>query len=468
MTGTADPSATLAATLQGQTLELPSVSVIVNPGGAEGPVIEAPLGMNPLRVGTGADCDIVVPDPRVSRVHAELRITEHGVLFRDLGSKNGSFLGQVRVFEAILPPHVALRIGGSDLSIMATGSRVVVPLSTSEQWGSIVGRSLAMRALFAKLLRASPTDATILLLGESGTGKEVLAREIHAHSRRKDGPFVIFDCAGVAPNLIESELFGYVRGAFTGASGEREGLLAEAAGGTLFIDEIGELPLDLQPKLLRALESRQYRRLGANTYGDLDVRVVAATHRNLKAKIAEGSFREDLYYRLAVVEIAVPALRDRRDDIQPLVERFLSVQNPPRTLSDLPPNTMPLLEAHDWPGNVRELRNMVTRLVLFPDLVAELGAALGVERKGAGARLAAATKGKLAAGGAVVPSEPVAHLMDMPLPEAREMLMEQFERAYVTRRLEQSRYNISRAAEAMGVSRQLAHRLVDRYGLKPK
>ncbi len=469
MVETSDEPNTLAATLSGQTLELPAVSVVVNmsPGEGAGPVLEVPLGVIPLRVGSGADCDIVVPDPRMSRFHAELRVTEQGILFRDMASKNGSFLGRVRISEAFLPPHVALRIGGSELYIKATGSKVVVPISPMEQWGSAVGCSLGMRVLFAKLFRVAPTDETILLLGESGTGKEILAREIHAHSRRKDGPFVIFDCAGVAPNLIESELFGYARGAFTGASGERKGLLAEAAGGTFFIDEIGELPLDLQPKLLRALESRQFRRLGANGYSNLDVRVVAATHRNLKAKVAEGAFREDLYYRLAVVEIAVPALRDRKEDIQSLVEHFLSLQIPPKRLADLPPNSLALLEAHDWPGNVRELRNMVTRLLLFPDLVAELGETIirparkGQETPRPDARRKPAPSD--------APGEsPVAHLMDMPLPQAREMLMEEFERAYVTRRLEQSKYHISKAAEAMGISRQLAHRLIDRYGLKSK
>lgn len=458
---------TLAATLHGQTLELPSVNVVVNmsPGAASGPVLEAPLGMTPIRIGSGGDCDIIVPDPRISRVHAELRLTEQGIHFRDLGSKNGCFLGPVRIFEAILPPHVSLHLGNSELCLKPTGSKVVVPVSEIDHLGSAVGQSLGMRVLFAKLLRVSPTDETILLLGESGTGKEVLAREIHKHSRRHEGAFVIFDCASVAPNLIESELFGYVRGAFTGALGERDGLLAEASGGTLFIDEIGELPLDLQPKLLRALESRQYRRIGANTYQKLDLRVVAATHRNLKAKVADGSFREDLYYRLAVVEIAIPALRDRKEDIQSLVEHFLSGQVPPKTLKDLPPHTLALLEAHDWPGNVRELRNTLTRLVLFPDLIDEFAQVMRPGHGGAGVERKSAPK-KPAEG--TPPEGLVGHLMNMSLIEAREMLMEQFERVYVSRKLETAKYNISRAAEAMGISRQLAHRLVDRYGLKAK
>jgi transcriptional regulator with PAS, ATPase and Fis domain len=284
------------------------------------------------------------------------------------------------------------------------------------------------------------------LLGESGTGKELLARGIHDASARAGGPFVVFDCTSVAPNLAEAELFGYVKGAFTGAHQSRIGLIEEANGGTLFVDEIGELPLELQPKLLRALEARQIRPVGSAEWRSFDARIVAATHRDLRSRIAARQFREDLYYRLAVVEVHVPPLRDRKEDIPLLVERFLAAQVPPLALTDLPPNAIDLLIAHDWPGNVRELRNTLARLVLFP----HLGKDAIVPSAGAASETGIG---------------PIVHL---PLSEARAMVVEQFERDYVQAKLREHGGNVTRAAESMGVSRQLVHRLMERYGIRSK
>jgi transcriptional regulator with PAS, ATPase and Fis domain len=426
---------------------LPPVVVTVTPEG--GSPVEAPLGMAPLVVGTSPECDLVVADARVSRRHCELRLGLRGLLLRDLDSKNGTFLGEVPVLEIGLPVGVAVTLGSSRLSVRVDGAPSVVALSDAERFGEAIGRSVVMRALFAKLERAAATTETLLLLGESGTGKEVLAKAIHAASGRRDEPFVVFDCSAVAPSLVEAELFGVARGAFTGAATARAGLLEEAHGGTLFIDEIGELPLDLQPKLLRALEEKKVRRLGSSEWVRCDARVVAATHRNLRAQVAAGAFRLDLYYRLAVVEIAVPALRERKDDIPLLVDRFLAMKDPPRTAADLPPRAAELLQAYDWPGNVRELRNVVARLVLFPELVDELGGAPPSPPPPAA-------------------PEPPSPLLDLPLLEAREIVLERFERSYVSVKLQQHRGNISHAADAMGVSRQLVYRLVERYGLKGK
>ncbi|WP_129350232.1 sigma 54-interacting transcriptional regulator [Sorangium cellulosum] len=464
---------TLTSFDQGRALRLPALSVTVTLPDRR--TLTAPLDLRPLVVGAGADCDLILSDPRASRRHCEIRMTERGILLRDLGSKNGTLVRDVRIVEAFLPPGVPATVGGSEIVVGPTGSAAVLPLSAASAFGEAVGRSLTMRALFAKLERAAPTDETLLLLGESGTGKEVLARAIHARSPRRDGPFVIVDCGAVAPNLVESELFGHARGAFTGAAAARPGLIEQANGGTLFIDELGELPLDLQPKLLRAIEGRQIRRLGSNEWLPFDTRIVAATHRNLRARAQDGSFRADLYFRLSVVEVHVPALRERKDDIPLLVERFLAGRDPPRALTDLPPGALALLEAHDWPGNVRELRNTVARLVLFPELLHEIvGAA-----PGAGAEPRATPgpdRGGLDPSGAAPsgaseagPGEArLRRLLELPLPEAREAVMEELERAYVTEKLRQHGGNISHAADAMGVSRQLVHRLIQRYGLRAR
>jgi len=445
--------------LQGSSLRLPSVAVCVTPPGGQPPV-ETQLSLRPLVVGSSPDCDLVVADERVSRRHCELRLTDQGVLLRDLGSKNGTFVAQVQLREALLPPSVAVTLGSSQLMIRAAGTSRLVPISAAGRFGKAVGQSLLMRALFAKLERAAPTEHTVLLLGESGTGKEVLARAVHDHSPRKDQPFVVFDCSSVAPSLVEAELFGYAKGAFTGAQQPRMGLLEEASQGTLFLDEIGELPIDLQPKLLRALEARQIRRLGTSEWRPFNARIIAATHRNLRTQIAKSAFREDLYYRLAVVEVQVPALRERKEDIPPLIENFLAAYEPPRALSDVPPNALARLAAHDWPGNVRELRNVIARLLLFPDRIEEMLGPLTTSPTSAALR---------------IEQEPRAEkevrqsaLLELPVLQARKMVVELFERSYVTLKLKEHKGNISRAAEAMGVSRQLLHRLVERYDLKTK
>jgi two-component system, NtrC family, response regulator GlrR len=431
-------------TIRRDAIELPSLVVVAQtPGNAPTQVV---LGVDPVSVGTDPDCDLSLGDKRVSRRHCELRLTDRGVLLRDLGSKNGTFVGEIEVVEAILPAEAVATVGSTRLFVRSTGSPSLVPLSASARFGEALGSSVTMRALFAILERAAPTQETILLLGESGTGKELLARGIHAASPRSSGPFVVFDCTSVTPSLAEAELFGYVKGAFTGAAQNRGGLIEEANGGTLFIDEIGELPLELQPKLLRAIEARQIRPVGSADWRRFDARLVAATHRDLRARVAARQFRDDLYYRLAVVEVRVPALRDRKDDIPLLVERFLAAQQPPSALADLPPNALELLLSHDWPGNVRELRNTVARLVLFP----HLGKQAIAHAAGAGGE------------GGIGP------LLQLPLSEARALVIDQFEREYVTKKLREQGGNVTRAAESMGVSRQLVHRLMERYGIRSR
>ena len=455
-------ASTLTLLEEGRAARLPALRASVTPPGGAEPAT-ALLDVHPLVIGTGADCDLTVIDPRMSRRHCELRLTQRGVSLRDLGSKNGVVVGDMPVVEAYLPPFVPVKIGGSTLLLTSEEGATVLPLSRQESFGGALGRSLGMRALFALLERAAPTDETVLLLGESGTGKEVLARAIHENSRRRGGPFTVVDCGALAPSLVESELFGHVSGAATGLTSDRAGLLEQANGGTVLIDEIGELPLDLQPKLLRAIESREVRRVGSNKVRPFDARIIAATHRNLRQKAKDGSFRADLYFRLSVMEVHVPALRERKEDIPLLVERFLAARRPPASPSDLPPHAMALLLAHDWPGNVRELRNTVSRLLLFPEMIPE-----ALAGKAPTARRATPDTPPAPAAEAKALDDATAALLDLPLAEARDLVMEQFERRYAEERLKRHGGNVSRAAESMGVSRQLLYRLIERYGMRPR
>ncbi len=456
-------SFTLASVDEGRALRLPSLRVTVTLPSKR--TLSAALELLPLILGQHMECDLVVSDPKVSRRHCEVRLTERGVFVQDLDSRNGSFIRDVQISGAFIPPGVPVMIGDSSFVVHASGSAAVLPLSTRGEFGAAVGDSLAMRALFAKLERVAPTDETILLLGESGTGKEVLARAIHQNSRRSTGNFVIVDCGAIPSATIEVELFGTVPGAATGAL-NKAGLFEAAHRGTIFIDELGELPLEAQQKLLRVIEARTVRRLGSTQEQPIDVRIVGATHRNLKTMVAEGKFRQDLFYRLSVVEAQVPPLRERREDIPLLVDRFLSNRNPPAKVDDLPPETIPMLRGYDWPGNVRELRNALARLVLFPELIGEMFVSEPQPNAGTNDR-AATPKANEAA---PIQNEDMqfGKWLELTLPEAREAVLQDLERKYVAAKLRQNDGNISRAAEAMGVSRQLLHRLLDRHGMRAK
>jgi len=458
-----DEGFTLTSCDGGRSLRLPNLRVIVTL--PDGRTLSAPLELTPLVLGQGADCDLTVADPKVSRIHCELRLTELGVILQDLESTNGTFIREVRIVEAFLQPGVPVVIGDCTFVVQPSGGAAILPLSAKGSFGVAVGESLAMRALFARLERLAPTDETILLLGESGTGKDVLARSIHQNSQRSNEPFVVVDCSSIAPGLIEGELFGIVPAAGVGPV-NKAGLFEAAHRGTLFMDEIGELSLEAQQRLLRVIEARTVRRLGSTHEQAIDVRIVAATHRNLKAMVTEGKFRQDLYFRLSVFEAQVPPLRERKEDIPRLVERFLSSRTPPMKLSDLPHETISMLMGYDWPGNVRELRNAVARLVLFPELLHEMfGHAAGAGAKtGAAAPAARADETTKA-----VPEDALlGKLLELTLPEAREALLEEFERKYIDVMLQRHGGNITRAAEAMGIPRQRLYRALDRYGMRVK
>jgi DNA-binding NtrC family response regulator len=314
-----------------------------------------------VKIGTAADNDLVLADRTVSRHHAEIRITAQGLVVRDLESTNGTFCNGVRVIEAFLQPDVHCAFGETEIRINLCTEERQYEISHEKRLGHLVGATEPMRELYGLLRAVAPSSATILITGESGSGKEVVARTLHELSGRA-GPLVVFDASVTDPEMVRNDLFGHVKGAFTGASGTREGAFRRADGGTLFIDEIGELPLELQPRLLRALESREVLPVGSDQPVKVDVRVLAATHRDLEAMVQEGGFRADLYFRLSVITVRVPPLRAIKDDIPLLIRNFLSQLGLQCRLSARALNAM---DAYDWPGNVRELRNVLERTTVL-------------------------------------------------------------------------------------------------------
>ena len=401
------------------------------------------------RLGTHPSNDLIVQHPTVSRFHLEIQAADQGYLVRDLGSTNGCFIDGLRVREAYLPEKAMLRLGDVTLSFEVTGERQELPWSEREEFHGVVGQSPALREVFATLERAAPTDATVLILGESGTGKERVASAVHQASHRSTGPLVVLDCAAVPANLMESELFGHERGAFTGADRRKEGRFKEAHGGTLFLDEIGELPLEMQPRLLRVLETRQVRPLGATATEQVDVRLVAATNRDLAREVNRGSFREDLYYRLAVVQVTVPPLRSRPEDLRPLVQHFVGQFTSPgqaaEILRGISEDNWRRLEQLPWSGNVRELRNFIERTLIMSGGPIQTGHIP-----------AAADAGAAPAGAA--PAD-----LDRPFTQHKAEVVAAFERAYLLGQLARHDNNVSAAARGAGMDRMNFKRLLKKY-----
>jgi transcriptional regulator with GAF, ATPase, and Fis domain len=404
-----------------------------------------------MTIGKAGDNDLVLPDDTVSRKHCELVRTAHGIQVRDLGSTNGTKLAGARVESAVVPPGAVLKVGEVEIAIRPAAQKVEVPPSDKTELGPAIGKSLAMRTIFGVLERIAPTEATVLLEGETGTGKDVLARAIVELSQRASGPFVVVDCGAVSYSLIESELFGHERGAFTGAVSTRQGAFELADGGTVFLDEIGELPLDLQPKLLRVLETKEFRRVGGNKTVKTSVRLIAATKRDLKREVAAGKFREDLYFRLAVVPITVPPLRGRREDIPMLVEHILDVAAAASGMQKLKvvPETMQGLVAHDWPGNVRELRNVLERAIYMAQ-------ATGSTEIGVVALPTGASQEH-----GVFHFDPAKSYR-----ETRAKYDAEFERRYVKWLLARHQGNVSAAAREARMDRKHLHDMAKKHGLR--
>jgi transcriptional regulator with PAS, ATPase and Fis domain len=410
-------------------------------------------------VGTHPNNDVVLTDDTVSRYHLELQALRDGLKVKDLGSTNGTFHGDTRVDTITVQGATRLRIGRhTGLDIMPNETSVKLEQYVEDRLGKVVGISPVMRTLFALLQRVAPTDATVLLEGETGTGKEAIAEAVHALSSRANATFTVVDCAAIPSNLIGSELFGHVKGSFTGAHSDKDGLIQAASGGSLFLDEIGELALELQPQLLRVLEKREVRRIGDTRATKVDIRVIAATNRNLKDMVKQGTFREDLYYRLAVVRAVIPPLRDRPDDIPLLAHHFADGMG---ASFDLSPSLVDELRCHAWPGNVRELRNVVERALSLgreegqpPPRVSELVTA-------GNPSLSASAPGPAPYGASGASEE----VLELPFKEAKGILIESFERDYLTHLLRRHRGNISRAAAEAGIDRNYIHRLVKKYNL---
>jgi transcriptional regulator with GAF, ATPase, and Fis domain len=424
-----------------------AVKLVVLGGPSEG--LERALA-SVLRAGADPSCDLHLRDRGVSRQHAEFWLRDGRAWVRDLGSRNGTTLGGVRVTEAELRLGSVVQLGETPIAVYPRWYVREVDPSGEDHFGQLFGTSLAMREVFAILERVAPADATVLVEGESGTGKELVARSLHDASGRARKPYVVFDCTTVTKELAESELFGHVRGAFSGAVSDRDGAFRQADAGTIFLDEIGELPLDVQPKLLRALESGEIRRVGDSQYRKVDVRVVAATHRDLHAEARRGRFRSDLFYRLSVVRVTLPPLRARPEDIAIITERLLAGKL--AAGSRIEGRNLERLGSYSWPGNVRELRNVLARalalaprrdgLPAFEDLAVNL----------------AADAASPTTVGYCFPGVD-AHL---PYKEAKRRLMAQFDEEYVQALMRRNGHNVMQAAKAADVSRKHLYELLRR------
>jgi DNA-binding NtrC family response regulator len=418
--------------------EVAVVAIVEGPDAGKDHVLD----QERLTVGSGEAAGFRLSDRGVSRLHLELTREGAGQRVVDLGSKNGTFLAGCRVNDVVLGAGARIRLGSSTLEARVDRRQVLRSVwRGGDAFGRVLGTSPAMHRLFAQLEKVVQVEAPVLITGESGTGKEEVARAIHDASPRATAPFVVLDVAALSRSLADAELFGHVRGAFTGAIDDRVGAFERANAGTLFIDEIGELPLDLQPKLLRALEDGSIQRIGDVARRKVDVRIIAATHRPLAKMVNEKTFREDLYYRLAVLELTVPPLRERSPDV-PLLARHFYEGFAPRDAraADIVEAALGSVIGYRWPGNVRELRSFVRRTIALGD--PNLGTPPSLGR------------------------DPMELRLDLSFSDARKQWNEVFEREYVARLLEDAGGNVSEAARRAGMSRSRLYEIMDAHQLR--
>jgi DNA-binding NtrC family response regulator len=408
----------------------------------------------PVSIGKSPDNQLHLDDMTVSRYHVELTLRRGDIEVRDLESMNGTFIGEVRVARALVRPGTKLTIGANTVLLSAEVNDVPSIRPEPEEipeLPGVIAKSPAMRKVVEKIGRLAGSNVSVLLHGETGTGKEVLARSLHELSPRCNGPFEVVDCGSMAPTLIASELFGHERGAFTGAHGEHAGAFERAHGGTVFLDEIGELPLDLQPMLLGVLERRRFKRVGGVKERKVDVRVIAATHRDLRNATNVGTFRADLYFRLAVARVEIPALRERPEDIPALVRRFAEELTGDPNVQPFDRQTLTALEAHPWSGNVRELRNVVESAVALGSVVLEGDTAAD------GAFTSMPANGAAADGG---------DILALPYREARARAVAAFEQRYLSQLTDACGGNASEAARRAKMDRPYLLGLLRKHGLR--
>ena len=428
-----------------------------------------------LSIGTAKDNGLAIGDFTVSRYHLEVTVKPNGLAVSDLGSTNGSYIGRagaagvagaasvVRIERVLVQPGALIKLGGTTIRLEDAGRRTVKLDGRSHELAGMLARSPEMVKLFSDIERVAVTQTSVLVVGESGTGKERVAEAIHQRSPRAKGPLVTIDCGALASSLLASELFGHERGAFTGATGSYAGAFERAHGGTVFLDEIGELPLNMQPKLLRVLERKEVRRVGGTKTIEVDVRIVAATNRDLGVEVNRGRFREDLYYRLAVARVHVPALRDRKDDLQLLIEHILTT-TPGGETAVIAQETIDLMMKHDWPGNVRELRNVIERAVLLAENPTDEDslrrAPAPVQRSEPSITVTPSQTATSTDAQMTVPVD-----VTIAFKTAKQNVISEFERRYISRLLAQHDGNISAAARAAGIDRMSIHKMLHRLGL---
>jgi DNA-binding NtrC family response regulator len=432
------------AAMRISTVDEPALEVVVVEGVDAGRLASID-GDGELVVGTAPDVDLVLSDDRVSRRHVAIRRRRGAIEAEDLGSRNGTRLSGSKITRAEVPLGGTLVIGKTTLRVTSAAQAIAIPPSQARRFGALVGESLAMREVFALLERLAESDVTVLLEGETGVGKELAARAIHEASARASKPFVAIDVSALPESLLESELFGHAKGAFTGATSARKGAFQQAHGGTLLLDELATIPASVQARLVRVLEERRVRPVGSDDEKKVDVRVIAASREPLARLVADGTFRADLLYRIGVVTVAIPPLRARREDVRPMIEAMLAARG--KTLA-LEGRALERLVAHDWPGNARELRNVLDRALALAPRATKLDELPLPPLSGARSESALAVRA------------------DLPFSEAKQRVIDAFEKAYLEDLLARTHGNLSEAARVAQVDRKHLRELCEKHGVR--